>query len=785
MPVRRSTSHVPGLGRHADRATAPHDLSEPMTDPSSTSSSDSGAGRAAGLGVDPSGRPAPSPSAAYAEADLAGVVARFHDPRSRDGGWLAIARTLAEALGRGEAVDPSIRPEAVGRPLPPATVFLLGATEGPTPGCLGHISARPSSWTIGGRGGGRSEATIADGLDVAEGVVAAVLETVRSLAPDAVAPELEVVVPIAGEGDSHALAVGIAAMHALLRGPVPRGTAATGGFDPAVGRFRPVPVETLGAKIAAARRWGVRRLVVVAGQPFPGDAPPADLEVLEVSDDPGVLPLLVLALAGSGSGADVAAGDTSAAQASLDAWRRALALYDLRVARRRSESIESVHRTTAPFLDPVLERLRRASGATMAAETSSFPGLDVDAEAVRDAVRAADVDPVLAGLAADIRSRVHLHVGRTVESAWWDSVSVALRGIGDLPDGLLGDHLLHQQPSHRSVLALDLGDLDDADPAPMEMEPGMRIGLDAGVGVPIGPSHPHAELDRVIDDLEHRWRTRHQSLLAVFASNTRWRRRLYLARRDLDLERFHAATADLLRWRDRWRDLLESHARDGLRMGDTDLARQWNYVVEHAITEVSLLDSDGFARGGASLDIRREVAARWAADAELVADLDTRRAAPEAMSSFDLRGLLQWRWLLGDERLPDSVVTRCRACLADGRGPAGIGADVGVAEWWRRSPTIDGRDLELVHDTLRRSLVPHLRRMTGDPSAPPPGIPRIVALRRAAMLDLDGVPVTEDIDSTGAGWVAAIERPSGPPTLRRLFDDLVSRPAMLLVRTPY
>jgi hypothetical protein len=62
----------------------------------------------------------------------------------------------------------------------------------------------------------------------------------------------------------------------------------------------------------------------------------------------------------------------------------------------------------------------------------------------------------------------------------------------------------------------------------------------------------------------------------------------------------------------------------------------------------------------------------------------------------------------------------------------------------------------------------------------PSGIQRVIALRRAAILDLDGVP-----DAPGATWVESVTPPSGPDSLRRAFDDLRSRPELLLVRTPY
>ncbi len=672
--------------------------------------------------------------AAYALNDLEAVVSAFR--RTRDGGWLSLARTLAVALDRPDPVDPACRPEATPRHLPPATVFLLGATETDPPGCLGHVAARPASWTVGGAAAGESVATIRGGSDVVEKVMDAVLDSVRGLSPDAVRPEAEVVIPVRGEGDSHALAVAIAAMHALLRCRVPHGLAATGSYDATSRSFLSVPEATLTAKLAAAERWGVRTLVVVDGQPLP-ERLPSGIRVVRVSSDPGALPLLVLRLASECRDAD----------RMVEAWQRALALYDLRVASSLHEPIESVMEVTAPFVNSVAAALARDRAPT-----------EVE---VRDATATSGVDPIIVGLAADIRSRACLHAGRSVESAWWDQIAAGLRGLGDLPDGMLGDHIMLQQPSHRSVVAIDLGDMDD----PAADDPGRHW-------------HPHAVLDDAIAALERRWRTRHQSLLAIFATNSRWRRRLYLARRDLDLARFTQSTSDLLRWRDRWEDLLEAHAARGLRMGNTNLARQWNYVLEHAVTEVSLRDLEGFRRGGGDAAVRRGVSSFWRSDPGLMSDLDARRHAIESLSAFDLRGLLQWIWLTG-ESLPEAVLQRCRAVVDT--MPATVTA--GVAEWWWRFTETGSADRDAVHTALRRSIESHLVRASDHAQAAPAGIHRLISLRRAAMLDLDGVAAPGVAD-----WVEAIQRPESPESpasLVRAFDDLRSQPADLLIRTPY
>lgn len=680
----------------------------------------------------------------YALPDLEAAGMAFR--RSRHGRWLALARGLAEALGHAAPLEPSVRPEIEPVSLPAATVFLLAATDRTPPGCLGHVAARPATWSLGMPGAGESSSRIADGADLVEAVVGRVVSSVRTLSPDAIRPETSVSVPFAGAGDSHGVAVAIASMHAMLRARVPFGLAATGGFDEASGRFTPVPLETLPAKLAAAERWRVRTLVVVEGQVLP-EAMPHGLRVIRMSPDPGALPLLVLELA------DLVTTQSPSGAAEADsrrAWQQALALYDLRVATGLEEPVDSVLAKTAPFVEPVVSGL----------EATRMPSKD----AVRAAFEATTSDPLVVGLAADIRSRALLHAGRSVEAAWWDAVSVGLRGLGDLPDGMLGDHMLYRQPAHRSILAIDLGDLDDPD--------------DRGASN-TGGGHPHAVLDSAIRDLEGRWCTRHQALFAIFASNTRWRRRLYLARRDLDLGRFEQAASDLLRWRHRWEDLLEVHARHGLGMGNTDLARQWNAVLEHAVTEVSLRDPEGFSTGGGEDGLRRGIASRWIEDDLLLRDLEDRHAAIDTLSAFDLRGLLQWLWLQGEQPLPEVVVTRCRVVLGETEKHP-VSAVRGVAEWWWRLPGLADADRQLVLGVLRGSLDAELVGGTHADGGRATGVHRIVGLRRARILDLEGLD-----GPPKRSWVDSVARPDGPGSLQQAFDDLRSQPESLLVRVPY
>ena len=149
------------------------------------------------------------------------------------------------------------------------------------------------------------------------------------------------------------------------------------------------------------------------------------------------------------------------------------------------------------------------------------------------------------------------------------------------------------------------------------------------------------------------------------------------------------------------------------------------------------------------------------------------------MSAFDLRGLLQWTWLQGDDEMPAGVAARCRQLLED---PAGQPATAvrGVAEWWWRVSVARDADRDLVHATLLRAIASELRSSAGTANSPAAGIHRLVALRRARLLDLDGVP-----GAPAGSWVEAIMPPEHPESLRRSFDDLKSQATLLPVRTPY
>lgn len=659
----------------------------------------------------------------YRDPDLDSGRVRYHKDLRYE--RIALGRGLAERLGRPDVYE-GVRPEVRAQRLHPATIFILGATTGDSPGCVGHVSAISTVGRLGLVEVGGSAATIRGSEETVAGVISATLEAVRPLAPDSGSPRLEVVVPREGEGDSHALAVGMAALHALLGATTPRGLAATGGFDSTNRRFTPVSPVTLPAKAAAAKRWGIGRVLVVDGQSIPTAARLPGIEWVSVSADPAGL-LLTLLQPSSSQDDPV----------SPEVLRQALALYDIQVARTRCEPLSTVFRVTSPYLS----RLDPGSDADGRESAGDFaPPTPPDLQRWRQDFSG---DPILALLAADIRSRVLLHAGHTVEAAGWNQVVIAFRGRGDLPPGLLGDHLLYQQPAHESMIAIDLALLDD--------ESGDASG-------------PHARLDRAIDSLEAGWITRHQSLLHLFATNTRWRRRLYRARRDLDLPGVIEAAQDLLRHRDLWSGLLEEHATRDLRMGNSDLARQWNYLIEHHLTHAALLDVSGHAV--ATGRVPQSVGQRVRSDRDLVAEIRRRETGLADLSAFDLRGLLQGWWLLDEIDAEHG-----RRVLASHR-PDSI-----WIEFLRRF--VGDRD-PVVVDGLRAAVSPHRSEGTSDGSDAVVGIGRLVALRRAAILQAADIPSDD-----GRGWLDSIRIPDGPESLRRAFLDLRASPDSIVIRTPY
>ena len=295
--------------------------------------------------------------------------------------------------------EPSVGP--IGPPR--KAIFLIGATA--DGGCIGHVVA----YLPRGRTTHSAEDIHAKEIIGSSDVIDAVLKTIAPLAPEVPRPLIEHIMPVTGSGDSHALAVGLAATLALLGVDAGAPVAATGSWDQTHQRFKPVPPETLDSKLTAAVRWGISKVLVVEGQEIIN--PPQGVDIVTVPSEPGALPLAVVEHVAD----EVASVDIA----------KALGLYDMQVARNAQVTPEAVFKATEKF----------------AVETCS--------------------DPILRQIAADIRSRTCLHAGRSAEAMEWLDIALTLRGESWLPDGLVGDYLMYQQAAHHSVTMIDQGSLED------------------------------------------------------------------------------------------------------------------------------------------------------------------------------------------------------------------------------------------------------------------------------------------------------------------------------------
>ena len=678
------------------------------------------------------------------------ALARYSDALHEQG-WIAIARTFESRLNVEPFVPASLRPGIGPASLAPTAVFLLAATNEDPPGRLGHVSAELAVSGFGSTTVEMPGRSLEGGHLVADQVARSLMRVVRFLAPDASVPGFEIVIPRDGVGDSHALACGVTGMLALLGAASRPGVAATGGFDVAQKRFTPVPAATIHSKLEAARRWGIQRLLVVEGQSFagvPGFAGQAvgehssdgvewsGIEIMEVPSDPASLPVLV---------ADLVAMDPPHA-----ALRQALGLYDFNIARMLETTLDSVFEATAPFIPREIdaEVCRRTGGARSGGRTSAE----------------GSSDPILVLMAADIRSRKCLHEGRSEEAAIWLEIARKHRHRGDLPDGVIGDYLQYEQAAHRAIVAVDQGVLEDPQDGP-------RV---------------HAELDELIVDLDQRWRTRHQSMQRVFLRNTRARRLLYLARLTGRQDLRQQAIEDCLSVRPRWTELLEDHGARELKLGNTNLRRQENFWLEHLVTEASMIDPAAFSAGrwhpgAASIAGLKEAVGIWT---------DSRDIDPDRLSGYDLLGLVQWRWLTESVEAAEFEAMRCRLLwLVDAlpRGSSPGHPLCSVAEWLLRFASLNSSDRRSLHHVLIKGLAPHVAGATPEEGAvdgQAGSIQRVLALRSAAVLDQEGVPVG-DGPSERSSWLAAIRPLASPESLQGLFDDIRSDPRLIAARCPY
>ena len=683
-----------------------------------------------------------------------------HRERPEERGWIALDRTFTERLESAPVFEPDFAPEIGSLPLFDAMVFLLAATRTDPPGRIGHVAARTAARFSGRATVRMTGAPLHAGEQVVERVVDRLLEIHRVLAPEAAAPEFEIAIPREGVGDSHALAAGIACVLALFGCRCRASTAATGGYDPVTGRFRPVPAATLGAKLAAASRWGLRRIMVVEGQAFDGindllpvsghGGPPGSpaspgswvwrgIELRALPADPAALPIRVV--------------EEIAQAPRVDVLRQALGLYDRHVARNLGTTLEAVHEATAAFLPARfdVEVARRCDGGGERDGIGEGSNQDEG------------IDSILALMAADIRSRKNLHAGRSEEASAWFEIAKRFRGRDDLPDGVLGDHLLYEQAAHRAVIAIDQGVLEDD-----------------GTG-----TGPHAVLEDRLTDLDRRWCTTNQSMQRIFLANTRARQRLYLGRLELDVGRCEAALADCLAHESRWASLLETYAGRRLRLGNTNLRRQENFWIEHLVTFAMLQDPRGFDRLAWRPDRRPlegllQARTPWMERNEGEAADDSAHADPGA---YDLLALLQWHWLAAGGATPDQLraaagrLLELAAAARTGEPPHPLPA---IAGWLLRLDADGVLDRPALHRILIEAVRAHVIPAVGSPDPGAGSIQRVLAHRSARILDLEGVS-----NGAGGGWAETVSTVLRPASLERYLHRIIEDPELVLARCPY
>ena len=195
-------------------------------------------------------------------------------------------------------------------------------------------------------------------------------------------------------------------------------------------------------------------------------------------------------------------------------------------------------------------------------------------------------------------------------------------------------------------------------------------------------------------------------------------------------------------------------------MQNSRISRQWNYLIEHVATEAALADPERFSRrrGG----VPGFAAERVAAHPGLEAELRRRANDPGELSDFDLRGLLQGWWLLGDHDAGrvEQVLEAIMNHRVVGR------SSLRWLEWlWRFGDS--------VHPLVVESLATEIR---GHQAGSGGGIGRLLALRRAAMLDQA---------SGDSSWFESVAPPEGPDSLVAAFEGLRSTPGMVITRSPY
>lgn len=525
--------------------------------------------------------------------------------------------------------------------------------------------------------------------------IALVTDLMTELLPGSARPRARVDVEPTSSGDSAALAAGVGALLQLHGVAWPEDLVVTGGLAADGAGYAPVPEATLPGKIAALRQWGYRRLGVVAEQAAKLPSSIDGIELVALPSDPAELPA---ALAGI-EGIDLSEEDIA----------RGLVLFDLRVGRAGVRMSDRVLACSERYLE--------------------------------------DPSPLVRHLAHDMRSRMLLHTGQSEAAAEALAGADRLRGVGHLPDGRLGDVLRYQQPAHRSVLHLDLGEWSDDHPA-------------------------HRRVDELIDELDDRWNTRHERLMRFFLANTRARRLEHLGRLQERPELVERAWIDRERDRADWGDLIDGYAIGVLRLRDTTRARIRNEMIDVAASLVALGEPPSADRVAFLETLEAEMNREPPPSApspvlEFVGAGG--RTSPVGGDGFDALARLRLHRALGRSGVPEA----CRPLL-DSTTCRALGPLPHPWYVWYEELAL------LAQASGERLATPEVDPSTGCPIGwerllvePAGGILQILALRSAHVLRRLGLEPPEP------------RAPSEGTSLRTLFEDLLARPDRLVIRTPY
>ncbi|MEE2681135.1 MAG: hypothetical protein VX641_02060 [Planctomycetota bacterium] len=623
--------------------------------------------------------------------DPAALVALVEHGKARL--WLeALLRAADRRLGGTLSLPKSVRNVAPCW-LPGNVIPVVGARS-QSEGVIGTLHFAPATDSIATTHAHAVEpgGVVMDSAEVIVVAASLALESLVEFTPEATVPHIRADIAGCPAGDSMALPAAMAAILHTFGCPWPEDLVASGGLSSDLRSFVPVPLDSLEAKARAARNWGYRRIVLIED---PNDSRTAieGLEVVRFPKEAGALPLAIASL--------------DEVDLEEEHIARALAVFDLRIGRAGPQ----VH-------DRVL------------AVTASMMQLE---------------SPIVRHIAEDMRSRIHLHAGRTTQSRESLARADSLRGQGPMPDGRLRDVLRYQQPAHRSVVHIDLGEWEDELPA-------------------------HRGVDHLIDEIDALWATRHERLMRLFLANTRARRQEYLGRLHSDSARFDRAWTDLMNDREDWGDLIDSFAVGELHLPDTSRARIENQLIDVAFSRYQLEKSIPSEWTETVSGFGGQQVPKFDGSSEpiLVFEKDGVDTLHLGGNGFDLLSRFKRHRLLDRPGLPDEVVLalECDRCRTSGPLPYPWFHWLELAATEARR---QGGELPLPGADSAQGAATAWGFVLSDPR----GISAVIALRSIQFLVELGVEIPD------------LAPPPAGSAIGRLHEDLASDPPTLLRRTPY